>query len=396
MSQGNDTSREDRTLPATERRLQQAREEGQVARSRDLGHAAVLGAAFAGCAAAGPVLAEQALGLVRAGLGFSRAAAFEPQRALEAGRVLGAQALWIVVPAAALLTLAGVGAALALGGLVLTTKPLQPNFSKLNPVSGLGRLFSRDGTIDLVKLAALAAVLATVASLFVAGRLPQLASFAAMPLPAALAASAETLRDGLARLVVLLGLAACIDAPLQWWRHRANLRMTLEEVKQESKESDGDPHIKAKIRARQREAARSRQLAAVPTASVVVTNPTHYAVALRYDEAKMTAPRVVAKGADLMAAKIRETAAAAGVPLLEAPPLARALYTHAQVDRDIPVALYTAVAQVLAYVWQLRQFVPGRGLAPRAPQSIEVPAELDPHAQAGGPAGAPSDQETRA
>ena len=385
MAEGNDTSREDRTLPATEQRLKKAREDGNIARSRDLGHALVLGAAFAGCVAAGPRLADAALGMVRTGLRFSRTAAFEPRHAVEASGALGAQALGMVLPAAALLAVAAVGASVALGGLVVTTKPLQPDLGKLSPARALGRIFSRDGAVDLVKLLALAAALIGLAGWFVAGRMPLLVSLAGLPLPAALAASLQTLFDGLGWLVLLLALVAVVDAPLQWFRHRANLRMTLEEVKQESKEANGDPHIKARIRQRQREMSRSRMLAAVPTADVVVTNPTHYAVALRYDDATMAAPRVVAKGADHLAARIREAARDAGVPLLEAPPLARALYAHAEVDREIPVALYTAVAQVLAYVWQLRQHVPGRSAPPRAPGDIEVPADLDPNAKTARP-----------
>lgn len=378
MAEDNDVSREDRTHPATERRLQQAREDGNVPRSRDLGHALTLGAAFAGCAAAGPWMADTMVAIVQGGLRISRATAFEPRRALESTAALATHAFAIVIPTGAMLAAAGVAASLALGGLVLTTKPLAPKISRISPSTGLARIFSRDGAIDLLKLLALAAAVITLSSWYVGNLLPHVVSYPAMALPAAMGASAGALRDGLAWLVLLLVAAATIDAPLQWVRHRGRLKMTLEEIKRESKESDGDPHIKAQIRARQREMSRSRMLAAVPKADVVITNPTHFAVALRYDEASMAAPRVVAKGADHLAAKIREAAKGAGVPLLEAPPLARALYKHAELDRDIPVALYSAVAQVLAYVWQLRHFVPGRGAMPHAPQSIDVPAALDP------------------
>lgn len=378
MAEDNDVSREDRTHPATERRLQKAREDGNVPRSRDLGHAMTLGAAFAGCAAAGPWVAETMVSIVQGGLRISRAAAFEPRRALEAGTTLAAHAFAIVIPTGVVLAAAGVAASVALGGLVLTTKPLAPDISRISPSAGLARIFSRDGAIDLLKLLGLAAALIALSAWYVADRLPHVVSYPAMALPAAMSASTGALRDGLAWLVLLLVAAATIDAPLQWIRHRGRLKMTLEEIKRESKESDGDPQIKARIRARQREISRSRMLAAVPKADVVVTNPTHYAVALRYDEASMGAPRVVAKGADHLAAKIREAAKGAGVPLLEAPPLARALYKHADLDRDIPVALYSAVAQVLAYVWQLRHFVPGRGAMPRAPHTIELPPGLDP------------------
>jgi flagellar biosynthetic protein FlhB len=183
---------------------------------------------------------------------------------------------------------------------------------------------------------------------------------------------------GLTTLLAVLAAVALVDLPFQWFRHRAELRMTHQEAKQEAKESDGDPMLRSRIRQRQREIASRRMLAAVPAADVVVTNPTHYAVAIRYDETKGGAPRVVAKGVDLVAGRIREIARAAGVPLVEAPPLARALYAHVELDREIPVALYNAVAQVLAYVYQLRRWVPGRGTAPSMPDEIEVPASLDP------------------
>ena len=172
-------------------------------------------------------------------------------------------------------------------------------------------------------------------------------------------------------------LVAVADVPLQLWRHAKGLRMSLEEVKREAKETDGDPKIKGKIRQRQREAARRRMMSNVPKADVVVTNPTHYAVALAYQGDSMRAPKVVAKGADEVAARIRELAAEHGVPLLEAPPLARALYAHAELEQEIPAALYNAVAQALAYVYQLRSMVGGRRL--QAPTYIPVPDELDPH-----------------
>jgi flagellar biosynthetic protein FlhB len=170
---------------------------------------------------------------------------------------------------------------------------------------------------------------------------------------------------------------ALADGPLQIFRHHQKMMMTPQEAKQEYKEAEGDPHVKAKIRERQRAMSRGRMLQAVATADVVVTNPTHFAVALKYEDGAMSAPRVVAKGADLLAARIRELAEEAGVPLLESPPLARALYKHVEVDGEIPTALYSAVAQVLAWVYQLNQYVAGRGKRPNEP-GIVVPEGLDP------------------
>jgi flagellar biosynthesis protein FlhB len=180
-------------------------------------------------------------------------------------------------------------------------------------------------------------------------------------------------------MVLAAGLIviALIDVPYQLWDYHKGLRMTLEEVKREARESEGDPKLKARIRSQQREMARKRMMAEVPNADVVVTNPTHYSVALKYRDGAMRAPQVVAKGADLVAQKIRELAAKHGVPTLEAPPLARALFRHAEIGDEVPPALYNAVAQVLAYVHHLRHFMKFGGNAPQTPTDLEVPAGMD-------------------
>jgi flagellar biosynthetic protein FlhB len=186
-------------------------------------------------------------------------------------------------------------------------------------------------------------------------------------------------------IVCALVLVACIDAPYQMWHYANKLKMSRHELMEEAKESDGNPQIKAKIRAQQREMARRRMMSEVPTADVVVTNPTHYAVALKYADGKMRAPKVVAKGADEVAAKIRALASENNVPLLEAPPLARALYQHAELGDEIPEGLYTAVAEVLAYVFQLRAYRQHGGVRPQAPADFDVPPQLDPHNPAANP-----------
>jgi flagellar biosynthetic protein FlhB len=172
-------------------------------------------------------------------------------------------------------------------------------------------------------------------------------------------------------------LIVAIDVPFQLWNHAKQLRMTKEEVRQESKETEGDPHVKARIRQLQREAARRRMMSEVPKADVIVTNPTHYAVALRYQEGRMGAPQVVAKGAALLAQRIRELGEENRVPILEAPSLARALYRHAELGQEIPAKLYTAVAEVLAYVYQLRRYRTYGGTEPETPHELPVPPELD-------------------
>ncbi|HLT26630.1 MAG TPA: flagellar biosynthesis protein FlhB [Zeimonas sp.] len=378
----NDVSREDRQLPASERRLQKAREEGRVARSRDFGHFAMLGGALLAAAALGPSLAQASIEMVRGAMRFGRPQDLAADRLSLLFASMGVEVFVSLLPVLGALALAAIAANTIPGGVVLSGKPLMPDVSKLHPRNGLKRIFSLRGVVELLKLIVLAIALIAVGAWFVSSSLPAFAELSTHPLAHSLGSGASMLGAGMAAMLGVLALVALVDLPFQWFRHRADLRMTFQEAKQEAKESDGDPMLRSRIRQRQREIASRRMLTAVPAADVVVTNPTHYAVAIRYDESKGGAPRVVAKGVDLLAGRIREIARAAGVPLVEAPPLARALYAHVELDREIPAALYNAVAQVLAYVYQLRHWVPGRGVAPRMPDTLDVPASLDPMQEA--------------
>jgi flagellar biosynthetic protein FlhB len=326
----------------------------------------------------GPAIGQAALELIRHGLRFSRSQAMEP--ALMSG-LLGANAssaLLVVLPCVAALAVMAIIGSMLPGGVGFTMKPLMPDFNRLNPATGFARIFSKDNATDLGRLALLAGALVATASWFVMSHFDQYVALGSSPLLIALEKTRSQLISGTGLLVLLLFFSAMLDVPLQWWRHRVKLRMTHQEAREEMRESEGDPQVKGKIRARQREAAMARMMQAVPQADVVVTNPTHFAVAIKYDEGRMGAPRVIAKGADHLAARIRELAQASAVPLVEAPPLARALYAQVEVDREIPEALYTAVAQILAYVYQLRRWVPGRGPMPAMPVDLPVPAGLDP------------------
>jgi flagellar biosynthetic protein FlhB len=257
-------------------------------------------------------------------------------------------------------------------------KPLAPRFSKLNPITGIGNMFSMQRITDLGKACVLALVLFAIGALYLKTHLAEFHDALALPLPTALTHTAHAMLGGLTLLVVALAVFAAIDAPLQRFMMLRQLRMSTQEAREESKESNGNPEVKGRIRARMREISRRRMLAAVPKADLVVMNPSHYAVALKYDERSMAAPKVLAKGADLLAFKIRDIAREHKVPVLEAPPLARALYAHSKVDQEIPVRLFTAVAQVLAYVYQLRAAMAGRAPMPEHLPTIEVPADLDP------------------
>jgi flagellar biosynthesis protein FlhB len=281
------------------------------------------------------------------------------------------------------------GSALASGGWNFTLKPLAPNFGKLNPLAGLGRMVSGQHLADLAKACTLALILGAVGGFWLWMHLGHFHDALTMPLPVALAHTGGALLDGLLLLGLVLALFAAIDVPLQRRMLANRLKMSHQEAKQEHKEAEGNVEMKGRIRSRMREMAKKRMLAAVPKADLVVMNPTHYAVALKYDEGRMAAPKVVAKGADLMALKIRDLAREHKVPVLQAAPLARALYTHSEVDHEIPARLFSAVAQVLAYVYQLRAALAGQAAMPNDLPPITVPPDLDPHtAEAAAPGAA--------
>ena len=373
-----DDAAPDRQLPATQRKIEKARGDGQVARSRDLGHLAVLGGGMALVAGLAPEAVAWSKGLLSQGLRFDAASVTTTRAMTEHLSGLATWMLAALLPFGGLMLLAAVGAAVLCGGWNFTLKPLAPKFEKFNPLTGLTRLLGMQQLGDTLKACLLAGVLGTVGALFIAAQLAQFMQLLAMPLPAALAAGGSHLQTGLMLLGGVLLAFALVDVPLQRQLLLRRLRMNVTELKKEMRESEGNAEVKGKVKLRMREMARRRMLSAVPRADLVVMNPSHYAVALRYDEAAMGAPRVVAKGADLLALRIRDLAKEAGVPVLQAPPLARALYTHCELDQEIPARLFAAVAQVLAWVYQLRQATAtGRPLDTPAPQPA-VPADLDP------------------
>ncbi|OGA99871.1 MAG: flagellar biosynthesis protein FlhB [Burkholderiales bacterium RIFCSPHIGHO2_12_FULL_69_20] len=369
---------QDRNLPASEKKIRKARQDGQVARSRDLAHLMVVGGGGAMLVLLMPRLGDWLARLLSTGLRFDLQALAQPDAMTRQLATLGWAWLMVLLPLGAVGIALALGASLASGGWNFTFKPLAPKFSKLDPLAGLGRMVSGQHLGDLVKASVLALLLGTVGGVWLYLHLGQFHDALTMPLPVALAHTGQSLLNGLALLLVVLVVFAAIDVPLQRLNLRNRLKMSHQEVKQEHKEAEGNVEMKGRIKARMREMAKKRMLAAVPKADLVVMNPTHYAVALKYDEGAMAAPRVVAKGADLMALKIRDIAREHQVPVLQSPPLARALYTHTEVDHEIPARLFSAVAQVLAYVYQLRAAMAGRGAMPNELPPIAVPPDLDP------------------
>lgn len=369
-----DSSEQDRSQPASPRRLEKAREEGQTARSRELATCLVLIAGGIAFTASGPQLAQDFGRLLARSLRFDQHAAFSESAPVERLGAIAADALLLVAPIFGALALAALAGGVAVGGWVFASAAASPDFKRLNPARGLAKLFSVTSLVELCKAFAKAALVAGVAFWVFTLARPEFIGASRAAVEGAAAGMNATLAGGFLALAASLALIAAIDVPFVLWRHARDLRMTHRESREESRESEGDPQIRMRVRSLQREMARKRMMTEVPKADVVVTNPAHYAVALAYREG-MRAPRVVAKGTQLIALRIRRLAEESGVAVLESPPLARALYRHAALGAAIPHGLYDAVAQVLAWVYQVR--APRRGQAePRAPGPIEVPPEF--------------------
>ncbi|OZI74662.1 flagellar biosynthesis protein FlhB [Bordetella genomosp. 12] len=371
----------EKTEAASPRRLEKAREEGQIARSRELVTFVMLAVGVAGLWLGGGALYRGLSGVMRGGMGFDQRVAQDTSVMVSLAAQSAAQALWTILPVFLMLAVAAVLSSIALGGLVFTGQPLEFKFSKINPISGLARIFSAQTLVELFKAFIKAFLVGGVAVWVIWRYHDDMLGLMHMAPSAALTSALQLVALCCAFIVASLALVVLIDVPWQIWTHLKKLRMSKEDVRQEHKESEGDPHIKARIRQQQRAMARRRMMAEVPRADVVITNPTHYAVALRYHEGEGAAPRVIAKGSGLVAARIRDIAGQSRVPTLEAPPLARALHQHVELGQEIPAALYTAVAEVLAWVFQLRSWHAGTGEWPVAPTAVAVPAGLDPAAQ---------------
>ncbi|MFZ6693539.1 flagellar biosynthesis protein FlhB [Undibacterium sp. SXout20W] len=373
----------EKTEPASSKRLEQAREEGDVPRSRELSTCAILFAAGGAFWAMGGGLIHQLQQTLIAGLSLERNVAFDFNLLITQ---LGSNLLGVLMafaPLAGVFIVVALGSPVLIGGWLFSAKSLQPNFGRLNPISGLGNMLSVRALVELVKAIAKTILVGSVAWAVISRQKEAIFSLPMEDVANSIPHVGHMLLVCFISIVGALVAIAAIDAPYQMWQYANKLKMTRQEVIQESKEANGNPQIKAKIRQQQREMARRRMMAEIPNADVVVTNPTHFAVALKYTQGGNGAPKVVAKGADEVAAKIRELAKENNVPLLEAPPLARALYKHTDLGDEIPEALYGAVAEVLAYVYQLRTYRRDGGNRPEEPRELNVPEELDPNNQLG-------------
>jgi flagellar biosynthetic protein FlhB len=366
---------QEKSFEPTARRLDEARRRGQVPRSRELNTVAVVLAGVATAVVLSGTAGDELRAVLVDHFTLTRADAFDPGAMIRHLAEGLHAALLILAPIFAATVAAALLSSVALGGFQVSSEALKLDFGKLSPMKGVRRVFSLHGLAELVKAFAKFVFLGGVAALLVWVEFEDFLRLGDMEIGPALSATAKLL--GWTTLVVAGAsvLLAAVDVPFQLWDYKRQLRMTQQEVRDEVKETEGRPEVRSKIRQLQREAARRRMMEEVPKADVIVTNPTHYAVAIRYDSARMRAPIVVAKGAELVAANIREIGRAHRVPVVQAPVLARALYFNVDLGEAIPAGLYLAVAKLLAYVFQLRAARAGQGVEP-TPPDLPVPEEL--------------------
>ncbi|AST69787.1 flagellar biosynthesis protein FlhB [Kosakonia cowanii] len=368
---------DDKTESPTAQRLQKARDEGQIPRSKELTSVLIMLAGVCILWFGGASFGHRLSMVLSSGLRFDHKIISDQNLILGQIIMMLKTALIGMLPLLVGVVIIALVAPVLLGGLVFSTKTLAFKFSKLNPISGIGRLFSAQVAAELVKALMKALLMGGVAGLFLWQHWPDMMRLMSES-PLTAMASAMNIA-GLCALLVSLSIIPMVGFDVFWqiYSHLKKLRMSRQDIRDEFKQSEGDPHVKGRIRQMQRSAARRRMMADVPKADVIVTNPTHYSVALQYDENKMSAPKVVAKGAGAVALRIREIGTENRVPILEAPPLARALYRHAEIGQQIPGQLYAAVAEVLAWVWQLKRWRLSGGQRPVKPENLPVPEALD-------------------
>lgn len=365
----------EKTEAPSERRLEQAREKGQVPHSRELGTFLILITAAFILWVMGEWFAHRFIYVISNALTPDLKTLTEPAQLVPRLAETGAQGFLVFAPFVAAMFVVALLPPFLLNSWVFSSQVLIPDFKRINPLSGLARMFSWNSLMELTKAILKALLVGGVAVFLIHKQLGELFALLSMSLNSAMADMAEMLTFTFLVLAATLFVVAAIDVPFQLWQHYSKLKMTKDEVKQETKEMMGDPQVKSRIRSLQMQMARKRMMAAVPSADVIVTNPTHYAVALSY-KTGMAAPKVVAKGMGNIAQKIKELGDDALVPRLEAPPLARSLYKFTEIDAEIPAALYAAVAQVLAYIYQLSEWKKSGGFYPLPPRDLPIPKEF--------------------
>lgn len=370
---------EDKTELPSEKRLREAREKGDTPRSRELANVAVLGCATLALAVSGPQLGAAAQGWLAGALQFEPALLGQPDRfPAHAARLLGG----LMLPVLPLLAAALLGCFLApaaMGSLRFSGQALKADLTRLNPLTGFTRMYGKESFAELLRSLLRLLLIGGIAALVLRGAMDRLLAMPGQDLEVAVSNGVDAVFGVFYAVVGALAVLALIDVPYQRWAWKNKLKMSKQELRDEAKEAEGNPEVKARVRQVARQIANQRMMDAVPTADVIVTNPTHYAVALKYEAGSMRAPKVVAKGVDELALRIRELGDAHRVMRVEAPPLARALYRQCKVDQEIPAQLYAAVAQVLTYLYQMRRWKHSDGPMPQLVQ-VDVGAAGAPDA----------------
>ncbi len=356
---------EDRTEQPTAKRLQDAREKGQVPRSRELSNIAVLGAAAVTLLVMAPSIGANARAWLRAALTIDPAILDQPDRLLPHFGVLLLKLMLYVSPIIAVGFAACFIAPMVMGGLRFTTDSVMPKFERMSPMAGMKRMYGSEALAEFGRSLLRVAIVGGVGAMVLKRHMSDFLTMPRMDLADAATNGLWAVAASILAIIAAMGVLALLDVPWQHFSHIRKLRMTKQEIREEYKQQEGSPEVKGHLRNMQRQMASQRMMEAVPTADVLIVNPTHYAVALKYETHSMSAPTVVAKGVDEVALRIREIAAEHKVTLVEAPPLARVLYRQAKVGQEIPVKLYEAVAQVLTYVFQLKRWDPSQGPIPR-------------------------------
>ncbi|WP_455812960.1 flagellar biosynthesis protein FlhB [Pseudomonas graminis] len=374
MSQDSD---EEKTESPTAHRLEKAREEGQIPRSRELTSILMLVTGLSILWAGGEWMGRKLGALVADGLVFNHSVVSDTSQMLRQISDLLMQAVMAILPMMFGLVVMAIAAPMLLGGLVISGKAIKFDVGKMNPIKGLAKMISAQSAAELLKAVLKAVLVGVVAWIYIHNHWAEMLHLISESPVTALAGSLNMI--AMCSILIVLGLSPMVgfDVFFQLYSYFKNLRMSRQDITDEHKQQEGDPHVKGRIRQQMRAAARRRMMSDVPKADVIVTNPTHYAVALQYDEKKMSAPKVLAKGAGEIALRIREMGKEHRIPILEAPPLARALYRHSEIGQHIPGTLYAAVAEVLAWVWQLRRWKVEGGLIPKRPVKLPVPDALD-------------------
>ena len=366
----------DKSEEPTEKRLRESREKGQIARSKELNTLAVTLGGFGGMLAFGGSMANAMLDIMQSNFSLTREVIMD-ERSMSLWLAASGQiALEALFPLFVLLLIVSIVGPISLGGWLFSAEAMAPKLSRMNPLAGLKRMFSTDALVELLKALAKFTLILLVGVAVLSAWQEDLLAIVHEPIEAAILHSATVVGWSALWMSCGLILIAAVDVPFQLWSSKQKLMMTKQEVRDEYKDSEGKPEVKQRIRQLQREMAERRMMQSVPDADVVITNPTHFAVALKYDPAKGSAPVLLAKGGDFTALKIREIANEHKVMVLESPALARAVFYSTELDQEIPAGLYLAIAQVLAYVYQLRQYQAGKGKRPGPLPDVPIPPDL--------------------